>query len=74
MTGLRRAGVADFTRAVLLASLDMADELFRAREERERSAGDVGARLGALAALLERATPPDAAVRHDLGPGAPTAR
>jgi cell division protein ZapA (FtsZ GTPase activity inhibitor) len=53
---IRRSGVPDSGRAVLLAALDITDELFRAREERERQAGDVGARLGVLASLLERAT------------------
>jgi len=55
---VRRAGVQDPTKALLLAALDIADELFRAREDRSRAAGDVEARLGALVALLERATPP----------------
>ena len=57
---IRRSGVPDSSRAVLLAALDITDELFRAREERERQAGDVGARLGVLASLLERATPKEA--------------
>jgi cell division protein ZapA (FtsZ GTPase activity inhibitor) len=56
---LRRAGVTDFTRALLLASLDIADELHRAREDTDRARGDVGVRLGALVSLLERATPPE---------------
>jgi cell division protein ZapA (FtsZ GTPase activity inhibitor) len=55
---VRKAGVADFTKAMLLAALDIADELSRAREERHRTEGDVGARLGALLAELERVTPP----------------
>jgi cell division protein ZapA (FtsZ GTPase activity inhibitor) len=54
---LRKSGVQDPSKALLLAALDITDELFRAREDREREAGDVGARLGALVALLERATP-----------------
>lgn len=52
---LKRSGVSDQTRALLLAALDITDELFRAREDRAKSDGDVGARLGALVSLLERA-------------------
>ena len=46
---LREAGVQDPTKALLLAALDITDELFRAREDKDKTAGDVGARLGALA-------------------------
>jgi cell division protein ZapA (FtsZ GTPase activity inhibitor) len=56
---IRRSGVQDTPRAVLLAALDITDELFRIREDRERQAGDVGARLGVLVSLLEKATPRD---------------
>lgn len=56
---VRHAGVQDTTRALLLAALDITDELFRARDDRTRTSGDVGARLGVLVALLERATPPE---------------
>lgn len=56
---LRRAGVQDSARALLLAALDITDELFRAREERERQTGDLGTRLGNLVSVLERATPKD---------------
>jgi len=56
---VRRAGVQDTTRALLLAALDITDELFRARDDQTKAAGDVGARLGVLVALLERATPPE---------------
>ena len=54
---LKRAGVKDPLKAVSLAALDIADELFRARDEKGRGAADVGARLGALVALLDRASP-----------------
>jgi cell division protein ZapA (FtsZ GTPase activity inhibitor) len=54
---LKRAGVKDPLKALSLAALDITDELFRARDETTRGAGDVGARLGALVALLEKATP-----------------
>ena len=54
---LKRAGVKDPSKALSLAALDIADELFRAREEKTRGAGDVGARLGALVALLDKVAP-----------------
>ena len=54
---LRKSGVQDPTKALLLAALDITDELFRARENQDKAAGDVGTRLGALVALLEQATP-----------------
>jgi cell division protein ZapA len=57
VTTLRKSGVQDPTKALLLAALDITDELFRARESQDKTAGDVGARLGALVALLEQATP-----------------
>jgi cell division protein ZapA (FtsZ GTPase activity inhibitor) len=53
---LRQAGVRDDTTALKLAALDVADELFREREDKQRAAGDVGARLGALVSLLEETT------------------
>jgi cell division protein ZapA (FtsZ GTPase activity inhibitor) len=54
---LRRAGVRDDTTALMLAALDITDELFREREDKQRKDGDVGARLGALLTLLEQAAP-----------------
>ena len=56
---LKKSGVQDSTKALLLAALDITDELFRARTDQDREADDLGARLGALASLLERATPKD---------------
>ena len=58
---LKRAGVKDPLKALSLAALDITDELFRARDEKEHGAGDVGARLGALVALLDKAAPRDRA-------------
>jgi len=55
---LRQAGVRDDSTALMLAALDVADELFREREDKQRAAGDVGARLGALVTLLEQSTGP----------------
>ena len=58
VTELKRSGVKDPAAALALAALDITDELFRARGAKGRAEGDLGARLGALATLLERATPP----------------
>jgi cell division protein ZapA (FtsZ GTPase activity inhibitor) len=54
---LRRSGVRDDATALMLAALDVTDELFRERDETRRADGDVGARLGALVTLLEQAAP-----------------
>jgi cell division protein ZapA (FtsZ GTPase activity inhibitor) len=51
----RQGGVQDPTKALLLAALDITDELFHAREAERRGRGDLGARLAALASLLEAA-------------------
>ena len=55
---LRRSGVRDDITALMLAALDVTDELFREREDAQRNDGAVGARLGALVALLDQAAPP----------------
>ena len=57
MAQLKRSGVSDPVTALSLAALDITDELFRAREDKSRDEGDVGARLGALVALLEKVAP-----------------
>ena len=54
---LKRSGVQDPMTALSLAALDITDELFRSREDKTRAEGDVGARLGALVALLEKVAP-----------------
>lgn len=54
---LQRAGVKDPTKALALAALDITDELFRARDERQRDEGDVRDRMKVLVALLDRVTP-----------------
>jgi cell division protein ZapA (FtsZ GTPase activity inhibitor) len=54
---IRRSGVRDETTALMLAALDVTDELFREREDKQRAEGDVGARLRALVTLLEKAAP-----------------
>jgi len=57
---LRQSGGRDTLMALTLATLDIADELFRARDDRTRQQEDVGARLGALTALLDEVLPGDA--------------
>jgi cell division protein ZapA (FtsZ GTPase activity inhibitor) len=52
-----KGGVKDPVAALTLAALDITDELFRAREDHAREAGDVGTRLGALVDILERIAP-----------------
>ena len=54
---LTKGGVKDPLTALTLAALDITDELFRAREDRDRQDGDVHARLGALVQMLERVAP-----------------
>ena len=54
---LRRSGVRDDTTALMLAALDVTDELFRERDDKQRNEGDVGARLRNLLTLLEQAVP-----------------
>jgi cell division protein ZapA (FtsZ GTPase activity inhibitor) len=60
---MQRSGVRDQTTALLLAALDIVDELFRTREERTRGEHDVRTRLDALVALLESSGDPDIACR-----------
>ncbi|OLD38637.1 MAG: hypothetical protein AUI57_06230 [Candidatus Rokubacteria bacterium 13_1_40CM_2_68_8] len=57
VTSLKRSGVKDPMTALALASLDITDELFRARDDKTRDEGDVGARIGALVTLLEKVAP-----------------
>ena len=57
VSGLRSGGVRDAQTALVLAALDIADELFRAREDVTRRDGDVGERIGRLVTLLEQVTP-----------------
>jgi cell division protein ZapA (FtsZ GTPase activity inhibitor) len=54
---LKRSGVADPLTALSLAALDITDELFRSREDKRTDEDDVGARLGALVALLDKVAP-----------------
>ena len=53
---MKRGGIRDAQAALVLAALDIADELFRARDDVTKREGDVSARLGALVTLLERVT------------------
>jgi cell division protein ZapA (FtsZ GTPase activity inhibitor) len=54
---LKTGGVRDPGAALILAALDIVDELFRARSDVSKREGDVSARLGALVSLLEQVTP-----------------
>ena len=56
VTALQRAGVRDPFKALMLAALEITDELNRARDEQAKDSGDVEARLGALVELLNRVT------------------
>lgn len=56
-TTLKRSGVKDPMTALILAALDITDELFKAREEGPREQADVSRRLSALVAILDKATP-----------------
>ncbi len=62
------AGTRSLTSALLLTALDLADELFRARDEQSRQAGDVDARLRALVSELQRACVPEPAPPGPLTP------
>ena len=61
VTALKRSGVKDPMTALSLAALDITDELFKAREDSSRDEGDMGKRLSALVAMLEKATPKEPA-------------
>ena len=61
VTALKRSGVKDPMTALALAALDITDELFKAREDASQDEGDVGKRLSALVAMLEKATPKEPA-------------
>ena len=54
---LTRSGMKDPLAALMLAALDITDELFRAREDQTRQEGDVGQRIGALVEMLDRLAP-----------------
>jgi cell division protein ZapA (FtsZ GTPase activity inhibitor) len=54
---LRKGGVRDPMTALSLAALEITDELFRAREDRERDEGTVGKRISALLQLLDEVAP-----------------
>lgn len=58
---LREVGgpaVPDPLKRLGLAALHITDELFRARAEQARAAGDVNARVDTLLKLLDEVTPP----------------
>jgi cell division protein ZapA len=47
----------DPTKLLVLAALDITDELFRLRDDRSKSEGDATARVGALLKLLDQVAP-----------------
>jgi cell division protein ZapA (FtsZ GTPase activity inhibitor) len=51
---------SDRVKRLALVTLYITDELFRARDEQARAAGDVDARVGTLLELLNRVAPPAA--------------
>lgn len=53
---MKTGGVRDPTNALILAALDIIDELFRGRDDASKREGDVSARLDALVTLLEQVT------------------
>ena len=57
---IKGSGARDTTAALILASLDIIDELFRARDDVTRREHQVSARLGALVTMLEQVTPKSA--------------
>lgn len=54
---MKTGGIRDPGSALILAALDIIDELFRGRDDVSKREGDVSARLGALVNLLEQVTP-----------------
>lgn len=57
VAALQRGGVRDPYKALMLAALEIADELHRARDAKAENTGEVAARLGALVELLDRIAP-----------------
>lgn len=55
---LQRSGVQDAHKALILAALDITDELFHAREAGTEDDTDVSKRIAALVAMLDSATRP----------------
>ena len=47
----------DPTKLLVLAALDITDELFRLREDRSKSDGDATERVGAILRLLDQVVP-----------------
>ncbi len=62
------AGTRSLTSALILTALDIADELFRARDEQSRQQGDVDTRLRALVGELQRACLPETRPSEPLTP------
>jgi len=57
VTALQNAGVRDPTKALILAALDITDELQRSRDDPARDTNQVQARLSQLLEILDRFAP-----------------
>jgi cell division protein ZapA len=57
VSAMQSSGVRDPMKALILAALEIADELHRSRDDQARDSSDVHARLGALVELLDRVAP-----------------
>ena len=53
------AGLFEGHKAAILAALSIADELFQAQDQRDRSVGEIMERLEGLTAQLEGVLPPE---------------
>ena len=53
------AGLIEGHKAAILAALSIADELFQAQDQRDRSVGEIMERLEGLTAQLEGVLPPE---------------
>ena len=62
------AGTRSPSSVLLLTALDIADELFRTRDEQSRQVGDVDARLRALVNELQQACQPEPGPPEPLTP------
>jgi cell division protein ZapA (FtsZ GTPase activity inhibitor) len=56
VASMKTGSVRDAGSALILAALDIVDELFRGRDDASKREGDVSARLDALVTLLEQVT------------------
>jgi cell division protein ZapA len=57
VSAMQSSGVRDPMKALILAALEITDELHRARDDQSRDSTDVQARLSALVEILDRLAP-----------------